>query len=328
MNELHNSIHSRYYKIITMLLELLQVRDISLEDVKVAISSLGFDETEPYLLPRLIDCNCKDNYKLFINESNKIHSRLKDPTYVKLSNIEYQWLKTASKDSRFRLFFRDDTYYKILHLLDEKEDLINDFIFENLDEYGNVDNFTDNTYITNFNTILYAIRDKKVLNISYINRRNKTTIGTYLPISLIYSMKENKFSLRAYRTSAKSNKKCILSLNGIKSIEVMDIDVPQVGNISFITHKRKHVDIIISNNRNGFDRVFYQLATYERETEYDEITGNCHMKLFYNSDYETELLITLISFGPIIKVIGPDKFLSQFRKRLQDQYDLIGNKTV
>lgn len=328
MSELHNSINSRYHQIITMLLDLSQVREIYLEDVKDAISSKGFCETEPYLLPRLIDSNCKDNYRLFIKEGNMIRSRLKDPSYVQLSNIEYQWLKTASKDSRFRLFFKEDTYNKILHILDDKEDLFDDFIFENIDEYVYSDDFTNNNYITNFNTILCAIRSKNVLNISYVNSRNKTTFGSYLPISLVYSMKENKFSLRAYNTSAKSNKKCILNLNGIKSINIMDIDTPQVGNISFMTHKRKHVDIIINNNRNGFERVFYQLATYERETEYDEITGNCHMRLFYNSDYETELLITLISFGPIIKIIEPDKFVSQFRKRLQDQFDLFSNKNI
>ncbi len=80
-----------------------------------------------------------------------------------------------------------------------------------------------------------------------------------------------------------------------------------------------YVEILITDFRNGFERCFFQLSTYERETSYNELTNECTMKLFYNSDYETELLITLMSFGPAIKVLGPERFKRQFVKRLKKQ---------
>ena len=44
-----------------------------------------------------------------------------------------------------------------------------------------------------------------------------------------------------------------------------------------------------------------------------------------NQNMETELLIEVMSFGPMLKVMGNDKFLKSLRTRLEKQYTLIYN---
>jgi hypothetical protein len=83
------------------------------------------------------------------------------------------------------------------------------------------------------------------------------------------------------------------------------------------------VEIEITNERNGFERIFTQLSNFERVSEYDENTGKCLMKIYYYEVDEMELLITLLSFGPVIKVIGPDCFKEQLVGRIARQKQLF-----
>jgi hypothetical protein len=47
------------------------------------------------------------------------------------------------------------------------------------------------------------------------------------------------------------------------------------------------------------------------------------MKIYYYEVDEMELLITLLSFGPVIKVIGPDHFKEQLIGRIARQKQLL-----
>ena len=65
-------------------------------------------------------------------------------------------------------------------------------------------------------------------------------------------------------------------------------------------------------------------ANYEKNTsKLDENTYEC--LIYYNQSMETELLIEVMSFGPMLKVMGNDKFLKSLRTRLEKQYTLIYN---
>ena len=44
------------------------------------------------------------------------------------------------------------------------------------------------------------------------------------------------------------------------------------------------------------------------------------MTLNYRQEDETELLIKIISFGPLVKVVEPDSFSSLIRERIEKQF--------
>jgi predicted DNA-binding transcriptional regulator YafY len=68
-----------------------------------------------------------------------------------------------------------------------------------------------------------------------------------------------------------------------------------------------------------------QFASWEKETEYDEQTGGYTCRIYYDGQDETELLIRILSFGPVVKVLGPEGFLAQVKERVLKQYDIVSS---
>ena len=62
-------------------------------------------------------------------------------------------------------------------------------------------------------------------------------------------------------------------------------------------------------------------ANYEKNTKkIDENTYEC--LIYYNQSIETELLIEILSFGPMIKVTGNERMLNLIKERLYKQANL------
>ena len=63
-------------------------------------------------------------------------------------------------------------------------------------------------------------------------------------------------------------------------------------------------------------------ANYEKQTvKIDEEHYEC--LIYYNSMMETELLIEILSFGPTIKVLGPENFLTKVKERVHRQQQIL-----
>ncbi len=63
-------------------------------------------------------------------------------------------------------------------------------------------------------------------------------------------------------------------------------------------------------------------ANYEKNTsKIDEDTYEC--LIYYNKNMETELLIEVLSFGPMLTVIGNERFLHSLKSRLHRQISLM-----
>ena len=55
-------------------------------------------------------------------------------------------------------------------------------------------------------------------------------------------------------------------------------------------------------------------------TEYDEEQGCYLCSIYYDRTDETELLIDILSFGPVVQVLGPASFLEQIKERVRRQH--------
>ena len=63
----------------------------------------------------------------------------------------------------------------------------------------------------------------------------------------------------------------------------------------------------------------------EKETErIDE--QRYRLTLHYEKDDETELLIRVLSFGPVLKVISPNRFREKLKARIEKQMKLRTQK--
>ena len=77
----------------------------------------------------------------------------------------------------------------------------------------------------------------------------------------------------------------------------------------------------ILNKRNALERAMLHFANYKKNTrKIGENTYEC--LIYYNQAMETELLIEVLSFGPMLKVMGNDRFLNNLKKRLKKQMEM------
>lgn len=136
--------------------------------------------------------------------------------------------------------------------------------------------------------------------------KTKQKTSSVLPQLLEYSEKDDKFRLVAYDGT-------VINVSRIEECHVTN------NNVSTTNKQRveKYVLIEVKDERNTLDRVLLHFAHFKKETEKKENTYL--VKLFYDESDETEMVIRLLSFGPMIKVIEPLEFKQLIRQRLKKQ---------
>jgi len=74
----------------------------------------------------------------------------------------------------------------------------------------------------------------------------------------------------------------------------------------------------LKNERKALERVMLHFSHFEKETEK---LDNMHYRITvkYDKDDETEILIRILSFGPMIKVVSPNGFIEQLKNRINKQ---------
>ncbi len=66
-----------------------------------------------------------------------------------------------------------------------------------------------------------------------------------------------------------------------------------------------------------------KFSTYRKNSEFDDNTQTCTTKIYYRKTDEIEVLIKLLSFGPTLKVLGPERFLKLFKYRIKKQCEMM-----
>ena len=75
------------------------------------------------------------------------------------------------------------------------------------------------------------------------------------------------------------------------------------------------------DERNALERVMLHFSDLEKETVRLDET-HYRVELWYKQSDETEILIRILSFGPVLRVLEPEAFLGLIRERLKKQKKL------
>ena len=77
----------------------------------------------------------------------------------------------------------------------------------------------------------------------------------------------------------------------------------------------------IKQKRNALERAMLHFSHLEKKTE--KVSNDRYkITLYYDKDDETELLIRVLAFGPVMKVTEPESFIEQIKQRLRMQNNL------
>lgn len=234
-----------------------------------------------------------------------------------LTTLEKRWLKALLLDKRIALFQPDCTG------LEDVEPLYQPETFVFFDQYTDGDPYTDTQYIQCFQTILQALHEKKMLKVEFFTRTHAKYTIFCQPNQLEYSSKDDKFRLIAF---GKQNTYTI-NLARIQSCEIME-EPPSIQKPVLPRQKQKELTFLLYNQRNALERVLLHFSHFHKETTKLD-SGQYRIKLHYHPDDETELLIRVLSFGPMIQVEAPQEFIDLLQERVHRQLDYFSkNRTT
>jgi len=321
-----SEIYGTYFRIAAKLLE-NEVTDE--KTVRGTVLSDGFRDSVLFLPQKLIPGG--EDWGLFRRGNDNSLRRITKKAPVKvLTTLQKMWLKAKLSDPRIRLFLEDETIAELNEVLADTKPLYRHEHFRLTDRHADHDNYSDEKYIANFRAALDAVKNRKIVDISFTSGHGKRVSGRFVMLKIEFSPKNGKFRAYCYHLgNGRMRGSGLINIGRIDSI--IDTGSKYRTNINmddyFSSRKCSAPAVIrVTDQRNGVERFMLEFAPYEKHTVRDLETGEYTVELWYDEHDETELLIMLLSFGPVIEILGPEKLRKQAKKRLMRQYELLYGK--
>ena len=295
-----SELYGAYYNTVANILKEAVRAPVSAGTMRTLIAENAFGESLLSVEPALHE----GRWQLLLPDGTTplVHT----PT-MPLTLLQRRWLKAISLDPRIRLFPVNLPEDPDVEPLFTPEDYV---VF---DKYADGDPYEDEEYIRRFRMILEAIRDQTPLRIDVKNRYGGVTDLLLLPKYIEYSEKDDKFRLigNGSRFGRVINLARIVSCRPYRG--------PFTENPENDYAKRtEEVCFDLTDERNALERALLHFAHFEKEAErIDE--KRYRVTVRYDKDDETELVIRVLSFGPMIKVTGPPHFENLIKERLIKQ---------
>lgn len=297
-----SELYSAYYNTVAGVLRTAVQRPIDKKELRAIVEENAFGESVLNIEPALTE----ERWQLLRPDGT---TPLEHPPTMPLTTLEKRWLKAVWTDPRIRLFTDEDIGLPDVEPLFTQED------FAVFDRYADGDPYTDPDYIRNFRLILKAIKDRTPLRIGMRNRRGTVSGMTVLPDHLEYSEKDDKFRLigRGNRYGDTVN------LGRIESCEPAKGSFEASG-MTARRHETRTVEFELADERNALERVLLHFAHFGKQAEK---TGEKQYKVTvtYDREDETEMVIRILSFGPMVRVTAPQPFVELIRERLRKQME-------
>ena len=331
--ELFEEIYGSYFQAVRKILIHAKDRPMTQKEMEADILSVASLESALAILPKLL----KGAWHplLILQDEDRFFCALrpdpakKDGDFLKLplTKLQKSWLKALLSDPRFRLFFPEHALCQLEEELYEIKALYEPEDFHYFDRYMDGDPYEDSTYREIFQTALKAMADHQPLFIAYESRKGKHRTLEVLPCRFQYSQKDDKFRLLCVSLSqGHTGRFHVMNLARIQGCHISRALVPADFDwnlSSFQKQTEEPVQIRIRNERNALERCMLRFAHYENQTVFEPESDTWLCSIFYDPSDETELLIELLSFGPVIKILGPEAFLMEVRRRVKRQHELF-----
>lgn len=318
-----SEIYGTYFRIAAKLLE----NEVTNEKtVHETVQREGFRDSVLFLPRKLIPDS--EDWELFSRTPDGNFKRItKNPPVKVLTKLQKMWLKAKLSDPRIRLFMDDETLSQLDIRLAEICPLYTPEQFRLTDSFTDSDDYFNENYIKNFRTALEAVKRRKIVYIEFVSGRGKRMSGKFVLLKTEYSPKNDKFRVYCY----------LLWNDRVKSSGIINIgritNIVDTGRVfrtpvlidDYLSSRKCSSPAVIrvTTARNGVERFMLEFASYEKHTVRNLETGEYTVKLWYDKQDETELLIRLLSFGPVIEILGPQHLRQQAKLRIKRQSEML-----
>lgn len=294
-----SELYSAYYNAVAAILSRVLEGECTERELQQIVSERAFGESVLNILPSLKS----GKWQLLRPDMT---TALEHTPTMPMTTLQKRWLKAISLDPRVRLFGVE------FPNLDDVEPLFTQADYYVYDQYSDGDPFEDEGYIQRFRVILAAIRQKTPIKFEMTNRKGRTVFGRFIPKRLEYSAKDDKF-----RVVAAGN-----SFVGTVNLSRMTRCVHYTGDKPLDSGEREvqydTATVRLVDERNALERFMLHFAHFEKQAEkIDEMHYLIRIK--YARDDEPEMAIRMLSFGPMIEVLGADSLKGLIVEKLKSQ---------
>ena len=324
--ELFSEIYGCYFSVVSQILDQAK-NGLTKSEIESLVSDGGFYDSAFHLLPSLFS----DEWNLLSEKDKVYYSKLTGNTKRPLTILEKLWLKALTNDPRINLFLEEEQLNQLRESLVDIEPLFSNDDFNVYDRHLDGDDCSDAEYISRFKIILKAMREQRPLIIEYDSPKGGRTKRQYHPYKICYSTRDDKFRLQCAAFNSRQNRlqRIVLNIARITAVQIAEnkFDIKDKLHVLFQEAAcAEPIVMEISRERNALERCMLQFASFERQTEYDRDRGIYTCRIWFDPTDETELLIRILSFGPVVKVLGPDGFLKQVKERIKNQIERNHNR--
>lgn len=296
---LFNEIYSSYFNTAAEIIKVAVCGNLGEEDINRIILDKAFGESI-INIPALIK---NGEWRLLTDD---LKTPIKNEPSMPLTMLQKRWLKALLEDPKIKLFNLS------VDGLEDIEPLYHQKSIVYFDRYSDGDDFENPDYINNFRTILYALKHNKRLMMKYTGKQWKNKEFICSPSKLEYSSKDDKLRLKAVAYK----KMFTLNLSKITDCHITDFDIND--DLDGYEAEKSMLVLNLTDERNALERVMLNFSHLEKEAvKIDDMHYQITLK--YDKSDETEILIRILSFGPMIKVVSPDSFIRQLKSRIDKQ---------
>ena len=294
-----SEIYSAYYNAIAAVLSELIDGEKSEKELQRIVMQRAFGESVLTIMPSLKS----ERWQLIRPDMT---TTLDHKPTMPLTILQKQWLKAISLDPRVKLFdvkFPD---------LDGVEPLFTPADYHVYDKYSDGDPFEDEGYIKKFRVILEAVRNGTQIKFEMTNRYGKPMFIRCHPKRIEYSEKDDKFRIvtagwRAVSTVNIARMRSCVHYTGPRMLEGDEREVLY-----------DTVTLRVLDERNTLERVMLHFAHFEKQAEKLD-KKQYLLKIKYAISDEPEMVIRILSFGPLVEVLGSEKIRNLVIEKLKKQ---------
>ena len=317
--ELFSEIYSAYYHVVNRILRRAK-GGITEKEMIRQVEEDAYGESSLFIVPKLTG----GQWDLLTKKEGTYYSDKVDAVSGNLTTLQLSYIKSLLGDERLGLFLNYEERVEVQDLLEEYPALFDCKDFRYYDQFLDGDDYTEEGYREKFSILMRAIKEKKLVRIRY---REQKSGDVYLPVNLEYSSKNNKFRLAAVQMiHGKGKVSKYLLVNRMEQVELLDeVYENDDGEELFGSRiKREWVEFEIYNERNALERCTLHFSNYEKHIEYVKERDCWICRMYYDWNDQMEILVSLLSFGPVIKVLGPVEFVEMVKIRLYRQRKVMG----
>lgn len=299
-----HEIYGSYYRAVAAILRKTLDGPVSRADMVRLCNEHSFGDSARNIPPALL----KQEWPLLRADGTTILDHA--PT-LPLTLLERRWLKAISLDSRVQLFELDLSFAADVEPLFRPEDIIC------FDRYGDGDDYADPVYRAVFRTLLRAVEEKRRVRMTYASRRGTMRTDECTPLRLEYSERDDRFRVLC----AAEGDVVTRNLSGVTACDPLELDPGPLPDPD--CREARRVRLEITDYRNTLERMSLHFAHLRKEVER---AGDRKylMTLWYDPTDETEMIIRVLQFGPMVKVVEPRSFAAEVKKRIGEQRALLG----